>query len=201
MTRGVKYIVGIGGTLRVNSSTELAVRHILKHASDLGADTEMFPGADLTFPLYDPGAVLPASASRLIGAVRKADAIVIGSPGYHGSVSGLIKNALDYVEATARDPLPYFTGRPVACLATGSGWQGANTTLSALRSIVHALRGWPTPLGAALNSQIKLFTPEGECLLPEVDSQLQIMARQLMEFHGGQWAPVAERSKAGRVMA
>ncbi|QRG04651.1 NAD(P)H-dependent oxidoreductase [Xanthobacter dioxanivorans] len=196
-----KYIMGIGGTLRINSSTELAVRRVLKHASDLGAKTEMFAGADLAFPFYDPSAALPAAASPLISALRRADAVVIGSPGYHGSVSGLIKNALDYVEATAGDALPYFTGRPVACLATGAGWQGANTTLGVLRSIVHALRGWPTPLGAALNSQVKLFTVEGECLLPEVDSQLQIMAGQLMEFQGAPRAPLPAPAKGGSVMA
>src|SRR5690606_38793334 len=97
-------------------------------------------------------------------------------------ISGLVKNALDYVEETSRDERPYFTGRPVACFATGAGWQGANTTLGSLRSIVHALRGWPTPLGAALNSKVRLFGPDGNCLVDEVDEQLRVMAEQLLDF-------------------
>jgi FMN reductase len=94
-----------------------------------------------------------AGARSLISALREADAIVIGSPGYHGGISGLVKNALDYTEAMSKDEAPYFEGRAVGCIATGAGWQGANTTLIALRNTVHALRGWPTPLGIALNTR------------------------------------------------
>lgn len=85
-----------------------------------------------------------------ISSSRRADEIIIGSVGYHGSISGLIKNALDYAEDMAGDEWPYFHGRPVVAIATGAGWQGAVMTLTALRSIVHALRGWKSPMPHAL---------------------------------------------------
>jgi FMN reductase len=88
----------------------------------------------------------------LVDALRRADGVIIASPGYHGSVSGLVKNALDYVEDLREDDNPYLSGRAVGCVTTAYGWQAAVTTLQTLRSIVHALRGWPTPLGAAINS-------------------------------------------------
>jgi FMN reductase len=118
----------------------------------------------------------------MIAALRRADAIVIGSPGYHGSVSGLVKNALDYVQEMAGDPRPYFTGRPIGCVATGAGWQGANSTLQTLRSIAHALRGWPTSLGLALNTRDPIFDIDGACLVAEADAQFGLVADQLIGF-------------------
>ena len=106
---------------------------------------------------------------------------VYRSPGYHGRISGLVKNALDYTEDMAGDSNPYFTNKSVGCTATGAGWQGANSTLHALRSVVHALRGWPTPLGIALNSKEALFDANGLAIHGEVDAQLKVMAAQLLE--------------------
>ena len=185
MTDSSKLIVGIGGTLRQSSSTELTLRRILDYTAEGGAEVEMFCGHDIDLPSYAPGSSeLPEAAQHLIASLRRAHGIVIGSPGYHGSISGLVKNALDYTEEMSRDPRPYFSGRAVACVATGAGWQGANSTLHALRSIVHALRGWPTPLGIALNSREPLFDDEKKPLHPEVDGQLKIVADQLLEFVG-----------------
>lgn len=178
-----KKVVAVGGTLREGSSTETALSCVLRYADELGAETRIFAGPQLDISLYRPGdAALSPAASELIEALRAADAIVLGSPGYHGGVSGLVKNALDYTEEMAGDPVPYFSGKPVGCVATGLGWQGCNTTLQSLRSIVHALRGWPTPLGIAINTKDKPFNEKGECTVPELDNQFRLMAEQLVGF-------------------
>jgi hypothetical protein len=72
-----------------------------------------------------------------------------------------VKNVLDYVEDLRADIRLYLDGRAVGCVAMALGWQATVTTLTALRSIVHALRGWPTPLGAALNSVEVTFDGSG----------------------------------------
>jgi FMN reductase len=176
-------IVGIGGTLRAGSSTERLIIHVLRHAQTLGAETALFSGRMINLPVYTPGDVVRnEQADALIAALREADAIVVGSPGYHGGISGLVKNALDYTEDMAKDSAPYFEGRAVGCIATGAGWQGANSTLIALRSVVHALRGWPTPFGMALNTQEPLFDSEGECLTTAIAEATRVMAKQLVGF-------------------
>ena len=58
-----------------------------------------------------------------------------------------MKNAIDLLEDLRGDSRVYLDGRAVGCIVTAAGWQGCNTTLGAMRGIVHALRGWPTPLG------------------------------------------------------
>lgn len=176
-------VVGVGGTFRTGSSTERAVEKVLGHAESLGAKTLMFGGASLDFPMYRPNVTRDdPHLVKFLDALRSANAVVIGSPGYHGAISGLIKNALDYVEEMSSDEHPYLDGRAVGCVATGSGWQGANATLTSLRSITHALRGWPTPLGLALNTSQPLFDGSGLCLRGEVDQQFRLMATQLVSF-------------------
>jgi FMN reductase len=76
----------------------------------------------------------------------------------------------------------YFDGLAIGCIACAGGWQAAGPTLAALRSIAHALRGWPTPLGAMLNTSTKLFDERGTCLDLSAKMQLETVGRQVAQF-------------------
>ena len=166
-------IVGLGGTLRPGSSTERALRTALAAAEAAGARTAIFDGEALALPLFPAyGTERSGAARALVAALREADGVLVASPGYHGSVSGQVKNALDYAEDLSDDPRPYLSGRAVGCIATAAGWQAAVTTLTALRGVVHALRGWPTPLGVAINTT---GDEAGEAML-------EAQAQQVVEF-------------------
>lgn len=168
-------IVGVGGTLRDGSSTERAIADVLRHAETLGAKTELIAGPALSMPFYPTNTDERASeAEALVEALRRADGVVIGSPGYHGGVSGLIKNALDYVEDLRGDDRPYLDGRAVGLIASAAGEQAAMTTLGMLRDITHALRGVPTPYGCVFNSADK--SPER---LEDTAAKLKLVAEQV----------------------
>ena len=192
-------VVGIGGTIGGVSSTERALAIALEAAGREGFRTRMFGGADMArLPLYDPKAATRTPDERdFVDTVRQASALIIASPGYHGSISGVVKNALDLLEETARDDVrPYLADMPVGLIATAYGWQATGSTIAALRSIVHALRGWPTPFAAAVNSQVTKFDDEGGASDQAVIDQLQMVGRQVARFaplaiqhvgqHGGQ---------------
>lgn len=167
-------IVGIGGTTRSGSSSERLLHQALAEAQAAGADTLAFSGEGLLFPIY--GTAKPGTAEQgFIEALRRSDGVVIASPGYHGSVSGMLKNALDYIEELRSDVRPYLQGRPVGLIAAAAGWQAGGSTLQHLRSIVHALRGWPTPLGVITNSSL----PNCCC-----GDQISLMVGQVMDFAG-----------------
>jgi FMN reductase len=177
------HVVGIGGSLRTDSQSERALRIALSGAEEAGAKITMVSGSQLLLPFYDPSIPdRPPDAVRLIEELRCADGVLLVSPGYHGTVSGLVKNALDYIEDLADDERPYLDGRAVGCVAAAFGWQAAVTTLTALRSIVHALRGWPTPLGAAVNSKQVTFDEDGNCSDPKVTETLREIGGQVVEF-------------------
>src|SRR5690349_1910788 len=176
-------VVGIGGSLRADSQSERALRIVLSGAEEAGAKITMISGTDLLLPFYDPAVTDRSPAAvRLVEELRHADGVVLVSPGYHGTLSGLVKNALDYLEDLRDDERVYLDGRAVGCVAAAHGWQAAVTTLTALRSIVHALRGWPTPLGAAINSAEVHFGEDGDCSNADVANRLRIIGQQVVEF-------------------
>lgn len=186
------FIVGIGGTSRPESSSEKILRASLGMLSDAGCHTVMFSGRTLLLPMYEPGgAGRTAAASRLVEAVRQCDGLVIASPGYHGSVSGMVKNVLDYFEDLRDDERPYLHDRAAGCIGCAYGWQAAVSTLATLRTIVHALRGWPTPIGAAINSASEVVDGAGRCVDPLVEQNLQIMCSQMLDFTQGRAAKAA----------
>jgi FMN reductase len=176
-------IVGIGGTTSPDSSTEQALQIALLAAEAEGADVTLFDGAALTaLPHYAYGAIEGCEeGKRLVAAVRGAHGLIIASPGYHGSISGLVKNAIDYVEETSKDPRVYLDGLPVGLIVTAYGWQATGSTLATMRSIVHSLRGWPTPLGAAIRSVSGMFK-DGHCSDPAAAMQLGLVGKQVVEF-------------------
>jgi FMN reductase len=182
MIGAAPFIVGLGGTGNRGSSSEQVLRHVLAACKNAGADTLCFGGEALDLPMYRHGSVRTAGAEALIEALRRASGVVVASPGYHGTISGLIKNALDYAEDLANDDPPYFEGRAVGLIAVAAGWQATGSTLATLRTIVHALRGWPTPMAAAVNSMLPNFDQSGEILDGQLKSQLAILAGQVVGF-------------------
>jgi FMN reductase len=157
----------------------------LRAAQDAGAETRLFGGLFLSkLPIYDPNTSGASSElEAVLAAVRDADGIIISTPGYHGSVSGLVKNALDALEGLRTDSRPYLDGRAVGCIVTADGWQACGTALSSLRTIVHALRGWPTPLGVTLNpSAAKLFDEAGDFRDERDQRQVEMLAAQVISF-------------------
>ena len=187
MTERTPLIVGLGGTVRPGSSSEKALIKALEAAQAAGARTELFGGAFLAgLPIYNPHDPFDGpEQQRFLAAVSAADGVIVSTPGYHGSISGVVKNALDSLEGLSKDARPYFDGRAVGCIVSAAGAQAAGSTLSTLRSIIHALRGWPTPFGAALNAG-GLFNDSGAFADPKDAWQVETVAQQVVDF-AGRW--------------
>lgn len=175
-------IVAIGGTVSPGSATELALKVAMASAEAAGAEVALFDGSYLAdLPHYrGPGHTLEHGA-EMVEAVRAADGLLISAPGYHGTVSGLVKNALDYLEDLAGDCRPYLDGRAVGLIATAYGDQATVNTMQALRTVVHALRGWPTPMGATIRVGPDMFSPNGDRLDDRARVQLELVGRQVVD--------------------
>jgi FMN reductase len=180
-------VVALGGSLHGSSSTQKALQLLLDQAADAGCDTCLITGPALDLPFYSCGAdkQRTEAARYLVEQLRRADGLYIGSPVYHGSISGVVKNALDYAEDLRDDERAYFSGRAVGALATGGGWQGCVATLGALRDVVHALRGWNTPFGVPIHTGGEpVFDAEGRCLSESIQRQLTLLGQQVLESLG-----------------
>jgi FMN reductase len=177
------HVVGLGGTGRPGSTTERALVAALEAAARAGCSTQLVGAAGMPAELYDPGQPERSDAARtLVEALRRADGLLIATPSYHGGISGLVKNAIDFVEDTRDESRPYFEGRAVGCIVVADGPQALGSTLASLRAIVHALRGWPTPYAVTLNSRDRPF---GDATSPPHGAALDAcrrVAMQVVEF-------------------
>lgn len=171
-------VLGMCGSLNTGS-TEAALRVALLAANHSGAEVELLGGAALDLPAYSRARPRTRSSTLLIEAVRAADALLVASPAYHGTVSGLMKNALDHLQELAADDPPYLDGKAVGCIGVAEGGQGAVNVLRVLRDVTHALRGWPVPMGVALNGK---HDWSGGGWAPPQANQLTIVGRQVVEF-------------------
>lgn len=120
-------LLSLGGSLRSGSLTTSALRLAADHARDVGGASEVLTVDELALPLLDPDVMddpdgaRPAVTERLLDAVARADALVVGTPVYGGTASGAVKNLLDTLhlgKVGNRGPL---AGKRIGVLSVGGG--------------------------------------------------------------------------------
>ena len=185
------HVVCLAGSLRQPSRLNRVIHLVAAQFEHLGMRVTVFDGPSLMLPIYHPERPADDDQARhFLEAIADADGVVLGSPSYHGSVSGLLKNALDHINDLEFNPRPFLDGRPVGCITVASGQQGGVTALTTLRIIVHALRGWPTPLG------ITLGAPDETAEKAQLEQQVPILVSQVARL-----AIVSARSRARKEVA
>ena len=164
MRDGHLKVVGIGGTLREGSSSLGALRRALDSAEDVGAEVELLDLRELALPMYEPGRPLDdygLEVRRFVEAVREADALILSTAAYHGTLAGITKNALDFAQFLAREEQPYFDGRIVGLISTAGGDQAATNANGAMINVVHALRGIVAPLMVTISRAWRITDGDG----------------------------------------
>ena len=120
-------LLGISGSLRAGSfNTQL----VQLAGAEFGGD---FTLADLNLPLYSgdiEAQGIPAGVQTLSDQIAAADAVVIATPEYNKALSGVLKNALDWVSRTDGNP---WAGKPVAILSGTAGRTGGEMAVASLR--------------------------------------------------------------------
>lgn len=177
------FIVGIGGTTREGSTAERALRTALGHIERNGGQIQAFCANELPREIFDPSnAARSESARKLVDALRQCDGVIIATPSYHGGISGLIKNAIDFIEDLRSDSRVYLQDRAVGSIVCADGPQAMGATLGSLRAIAHALRGWPTPYGATINTRNRPFGGEGQEADPAAIQACEMVAEEVLKL-------------------
>lgn len=177
--------VGLGGSLRPNSSSALAMRVALQCLEELGHTTRALELYDLNLPGFETCEKLedyPESVHLMLDEIRSAHGLIFSSPVYHGTVSGGIKNAMDFFEYLVRDPKPYLTGKVIGLLSTSGGSAGTNT-INTMDYVSRALHGWVCPTTVAIPYSHRQFDEQGNLTDPKLLQRIRRMAKEL-EFAG-----------------
>ena len=136
-------VVAVCGSLAADSVTRVALRDVLTAAEAEGAQSTHIDLREYDLPVFDADNQDAGDAPELRRRLREADAVVLGTPMYHGSYSSPLKTALDY------SGFDEFEDTTVGVLAVSGGSFPA-PALDHLRAAVRALDAWPLPLDVAI---------------------------------------------------
>lgn len=172
-------VVGLCGSLRKGSHTRMALEIALQGAQGPACDTGMIdlPDFNLLFAdgNGDRGGIAP-EVQRFRNRLRAADGVIIGTPEYHGSFSGVLKNALDLTGFAE------WEGKMVALVGVSGGRMGAFNALNSLRDICRALHAWVIPEQAAIPEAHKQFDAAGNLNDHQQEKRLHEVGRQVARF-------------------
>jgi FMN reductase len=169
-------IVGINGSLRPDSYGAIALEMTLQRAAALGAETEFLDLRDLNLPFCDGGDDYPnyPDVQRLRDAVKNTDGLVFSSPEYHGSISGVLKNALDLLS------FEHLAGKVAGAISVLGG-QSNNNALNDLRVILRWVHCWVIPEQVAIGQAWQAFTPDGKLKDEKLAQRLDQFAQSLVD--------------------
>jgi FMN reductase len=200
-------IVGLGGSLARASKSRAALQRALEGSAVAGAQTTLLDLRELDLPLYNPDDDEPgAAASELIESCYQADGLIWSSPLYQGTISGALKNALDWLHLLGRRDPPYLHDKVIGLISAAGGTQGLQA-INTMEFAVRALRGWAVPYVVPVASASRVFEPDGRINAESVEAQLatlggevvrvaELFAKDRSVHRGHECAAAAERVAA-----
>ena len=174
-------VLGIGGSVREHSITRTVLEAILAEAESAGAETVLADVRALDLPLYNPDvpfAERPAAYHWLLEEVRAADAFIIASPTYHGTVPGALKNVLDCLHITEGSERITFEQRPVGIAAYGG--PSAMNVVTTLTHAARSMRGLVVPTGVTVASTA--LDEAREIIDPMTQDRIRGMIGEVLEL-------------------
>ena len=167
-------VLGIASSLRDGSSSTIVLKTALDLAKKHGSETRLLDLKQTKLPLYDPNDnQLNSELQKAEEDVKWADALILASPDYHGSMSGTMKNFLDYFWSE-------FAGKTFGYICASH--ENGLTVMDQMRTAVRQCYGWSLPYGVSVSGGQDL---DGEKITnPRLKSKLVMLARDLVIYGG-----------------
>ncbi|WP_248517892.1 NADPH-dependent FMN reductase [Salinarchaeum laminariae] len=168
------HVVAIPGSLREGSYTRVATRRALDGVERAGGTTELIDLREYDLPIFDADHDEAGDAIDLADRVRAADAVLLGTPMYHGSFASPLKTALDYCG------FDEFEDETVGLLAV-SGGGFPTPALEHLRSVCRALNAWVIPHQVAI-PRARNAIEDGDILDDSLDERTLVLGRRAVQY-------------------
>src|SRR5512133_188616 len=173
-------IVGLGGSLRKGSTSRSALQRALAGAATAGAETTLLDLRELDLPMYDPDDDDPTeAAATVIESCHAADGLLWSSPLYQGTISGALKNALDWLHLLGPREPSYLHDKVIGLISAAGGTQGLQA-INTMEFATRALRGWAVPYVVPVASAASVFDAEGRIQDQAVSLQLERLGQEVV---------------------
>jgi len=168
-------ILGIAGSLRLNSYSTRTLKLVLeKAATKYASETNLIDLREMELPIYNPN--ISSENDKILTCVTrevvKADSYVLASPDYHGSMSGAMKNLLDYYWKE-------FAGKTFGYIVASH--EKGLTVMDQMRTAVRQCYGWSMPYGISIHGDHD-FDQSGHITNSSLSSRLEMLARDLTVY-------------------
>ncbi|MBR8828279.1 MAG: NAD(P)H-dependent oxidoreductase [Gomphosphaeria aponina SAG 52.96 = DSM 107014] len=169
-------IVGIGGSLRPNSTSYQALEIAIERVKLLGVEVEILDLRKMNLPFCHGGEDYGdyPDVEKLWESVKAADGLILATPEYHGGVSGVLKNALDLMS------FEHLAGKVTGVISVLGGQVNSNA-LNELRLIMRWVHGWVIPEQIAIGQSWKAFDPSGKIIDAKLSERFDKFAQSLVE--------------------
>ncbi len=171
-------ITALCGSLSKKSTTKMALELALKGAAEYDVNTSLIHLRDYKLVFY--GEVeeenYPPDVLKLRKEIKESNALIIGTPEYHGSLSGALKNMLDLMGQQE------FEGKIVGIVGVAGGHTGAINSLNTMRTIGRNLHCWVLPQEVSVADSMKVFNEDGSVTVPAIEERLLNIGRQVVKF-------------------
>ncbi len=171
MMRDTFNVLGVAGSIRQGSYSTRSLKIALEYAKKQGAEVRLLDLNTVVLPLYDPSAPASKEVEHTTEAIARADAFILASPDYHGSMSGALKNFLDYFYEE-------FAGKVFGYIVASH--EKGLTVMEQMRTAVRQCYGWSMPYGVSINGP-QDFTGD-EIRNTRLSNRLRMMARDLVVY-------------------
>ena len=171
MMRDTFNVLGVAGSIRQGSYSTRSLKIALEYAKKQGAEVRLLDLNRVVLPLYDPSAPASKEVEHTTEAIAWADAVILASPDYHGSMSGALKNFLDYFYEE-------FAGKVFGYIVASH--EKGLTVMEQMRTAVRQCYGWSMPYGVSINGP-QDFTGD-EIRNTRLSNRLRMMARDLVVY-------------------
>jgi len=164
-------VLGVAGSTRQGSYSTQTLKIVLDYAKKHGAEIRLLELNRIVLPLYNPSAPESKEVELAAEDVVWADAFILTSPDYHGSMSGALKNFLDHFYEE-------FAGKLFGYIVASH--EKGLTVMEQMRTAVRQCYGWSLPYGVSINGP-QDFTNR-ELSNSRLSSRVQMMARDLVVY-------------------
>ncbi|MGI0033472.1 MAG: NADPH-dependent FMN reductase [Nitrososphaeraceae archaeon] len=165
-------VLGVGSSMRQGSYSTAALKIILEKVTGNDAETKLLDLQKIRLPMLYSLEDDTEEIVQVTELVKWADAFILATPDYHGSMSGSIKNFLDYFWSE-------FAGKTFGYIVASH--EKGLTVMDQMRTAVRQCYGWSMPYGISINPEDD-FNERRDLISRKLASRLDMLARDLVVY-------------------